>query len=65
VPTAANYAPAIVLYGKDTLDSELHAHAVHALVVRHGAIAVINDFMDPAARTATSARSSSGAAAAH
>jgi RNA polymerase sigma-70 factor (ECF subfamily) len=48
VPTAANYQPAIVLYGKGALDSEWHAHAVHVLTLCDGGISVINNFMDPA-----------------
>ncbi|HTX57125.1 MAG TPA: RNA polymerase subunit sigma-70 [Candidatus Acidoferrales bacterium] len=48
VPAAANYQPAIVLYGKDTASDDWHPHAVHVLDVRDGRIAIVNNFMDPA-----------------
>jgi len=48
VPSAANYQPAMVLYGKETESSRWHAHQVHVLTVRDGCIAIVNNFMDPA-----------------
>jgi RNA polymerase sigma-70 factor (ECF subfamily) len=46
VPTAANYQPAILLYGRERESPGWIAHAIHVLEIRDGQIATLHNFMD-------------------